>query len=215
MPDKPLIWLGSSRRALRAFPALARRLAGFQLRRVQQGLDPDDWKPMQTVGAGVREIRIHIGGAHRVFYVATRAEAIYVLHALEKKTQKTNSRDLEIGRDRFRALERLGSTMAKKSAVRVTPSTGNVFRDLGFSKEESEHLLVRADLLIQVQKAIASRRLKQAEAAKVLRVTQPRVSDLLRGRIDLFSTDALIDMLARLGVGVRLVVKTPRSKKVA
>jgi predicted XRE-type DNA-binding protein len=105
--------------------------------------------------------------------------------------------------------------MAKKSAIRVTSSTGNVFRDLGFSKEESEHLLIRADLLIQVQKAIVSRRLKQAEAAKILRVTQPRVSDLLRGRIDLFSTDSLIDMLARLGVGVRLVVKTPRSKKVA
>jgi len=97
----------------------------------------------------------------------------------------------------------------------VTSSTGNVFRDLGFSKEESEHLLIRADLLIQVQKAIVSKRLKQAEAAKILRVTQPRVSDLLRGRIDLFSTDSLIDMLARLGVGVRLVVKTPRSKKVA
>jgi len=65
------------------------------------------------------------------------------------------------------------------------------------------------------QKAITSRRLKQAEAAKVLRVTQPRVSDLLRGRIDLFSTDALIDMLASLGVGVRLVVKPGRPKKVA
>ena len=105
--------------------------------------------------------------------------------------------------------------MAKKNAIKVTPSTGNIFRDLGFSKEESEHLLVRADLLIQVQKAIESRQFKQAEAAKILRVTQPRVSDLLRGRIDLFSTDSLIDMLARLGVGVRLVVKTPRSKKVA
>ncbi len=105
--------------------------------------------------------------------------------------------------------------MAKKSGVRVTSSTGNVFRDLGFSKEESEHLLVRADLLIQVQKAIESRRLKQAEAATILRVTQPRVSDLLRGRIDLFSTDSLIDMLARLGVACVLVVKTPRSKKVA
>jgi predicted XRE-type DNA-binding protein len=105
--------------------------------------------------------------------------------------------------------------MAKKKATRVTPSTGNVFRDLGFSKEESEHLLVRADLLIQVQKTITSRRLTQAETAKVLRVTQPRVSDLLRGRIDLFSTDALIDMLARLGVGVRLVVKPSRSRKVA
>jgi predicted XRE-type DNA-binding protein len=105
--------------------------------------------------------------------------------------------------------------MAKKDAIRVTPSIGNVFRDLGFSKEESEHLLVRADLLIQVQKAIESRKLKQAEAATILRVTQPRISDLLRGRIDLFSTDSLIDMLARLGVGVRLVVKTQRSKKVA
>jgi predicted XRE-type DNA-binding protein len=105
--------------------------------------------------------------------------------------------------------------MAKKNAVRVTPSTGNVFRDLGFSKEESEHLLVRADLLIQVQKAITTKRLKQAEAAKVLRVTQPRISDLLRGRIDLFSTDALIDMLARLGVGVRLVIKPAKAKRVA
>ena len=108
-----------------------------------------------------------------------------------------------------------GSSMATRSAVRVTPSTGNVFRDLGFSKEESEHLLIRADLLIQVQKTITSRRLTQAEAARVLRVTQPRVSDLLRGRIDLFSTDALIDMLARLGVGVRLVVKPVRAPKVA
>lgn len=105
--------------------------------------------------------------------------------------------------------------MVKKNATRITPSTGNVFRDLGFSKVESEHLLVRADLLIQVQRAIASKRLKQAEAAKVLRVTQPRVSDLLRGRIDLFSTDALIDMLARLGVRVRFVVKPARSKQIA
>jgi predicted XRE-type DNA-binding protein len=97
----------------------------------------------------------------------------------------------------------------------VTPSTGNVFRDLGFAKEEAEHLLVRADLLIQVQKIIKAKALKQAQAAKLLRVTQPRVSDLLRGRIDLFSTDALIDMLARLGVGVRLVVKPTKSRRAA
>jgi phage-related protein len=114
MPDKALIWLGSSRGDLRAFAALARRLAGFQLRRVQQGLDPDDWKPMQTVGPGVREIRIHIAGAHRVFYLATRAEAIYVLHAFEKKTQKTSAHDLRIGRDRFRALGRLRQQHGKE-----------------------------------------------------------------------------------------------------
>jgi phage-related protein len=114
MPDKPLIWLGSSRRDLRAFPALARRLAGFQLRRVQQGLDPDDWKPMQTVGPGVREIRIAIAGAHRVFYVTTRAEAIYVLHAFEKKTQKTSAHDLRIGRDRFHAVAKVSQQDGKK-----------------------------------------------------------------------------------------------------
>jgi predicted XRE-type DNA-binding protein len=105
--------------------------------------------------------------------------------------------------------------MAKNSRVRVTASTGNVFRDIGFSQEEAEHLVVRADLLIQLQKLIGSRGLKQAAAARLLRVTQPRISDLLRGRIDLFSTDSLIDMLARLGVGVRLVVKPMRSRKVA
>jgi len=96
--------------------------------------------------------------------------------------------------------------------LRITPSTGNVFRDLGFRREEAEHLLVRADLIIAVQKLIKSRKLKQKDAAKLLRVSQPRVSDLTRGRIDLFSTDALIDMLARLGVRVRLNVMAGRSR---
>jgi phage-related protein len=91
-----------------------RRLAGFQLRRVQQGLDPDDWKPMAAVGPGVREIRIHVAGAHRVFYLATRAEAIYVLHAFEKKTQKTSAHDLEVGRERFRALGKLRQKHGKE-----------------------------------------------------------------------------------------------------
>lgn len=100
--------------------------------------------------------------------------------------------------------------MAKE--LKVTASTGNVFQDLGFRREEAEHLLVRADLMIQVQKLIAARRLKQREAAEVLRVSQPRISDLLRGRIDLFSTDALIDMLARLGARVRLTVKPGRRR---
>ena len=94
--------------------------------------------------------------------------------------------------------------------LKVTRSSGNVFRDLGFPPEEAEHLKVRSDLMIQLQKLIASRGFTQAETAKILRVTQPRVSDLLRGRIDLFSTDTLIDMLARFGVRVKLVLKSPR-----
>jgi predicted XRE-type DNA-binding protein len=102
--------------------------------------------------------------------------------------------------------------MPRKSNLKVTPSTGNVFRDLGFSADEAEHLLVRADLLIQLQKVLASRGLTQAKAAKILRVTQPRVSDMLRKRIDLFSTDSLIDMLARLGVQMRFVLKPARRR---
>ena len=114
MPDKPLIWLGSSLRDVQGFPALARRLAGFQLRRVQQGLDPDDWKPMRTVGPGVREIRIHGAGAHRVFYVTTRPEGIYVLHAFEKKTQRTSAADLRIGRERLRGFEQVSQRDGKE-----------------------------------------------------------------------------------------------------
>ncbi len=106
-----------------------------------------------------------------------------------------------------------GPTWQRKARLGLRRPRETSFRTSG--SKETEHLLVRADLLIQLQRAIASRRLKQAEAATMLRVTQPRVSDVLRGRIDLFSTDALIDMLARLGVGVRLVVKMSRSKKVA
>ena len=69
---------------------------------------------MQTVGPGVREIRIHVGGAYRVFYVTTRPEAIYVLHAFEKKTPKTSAQDLRVGRDRFRTLKQLGQQHGKE-----------------------------------------------------------------------------------------------------
>ena len=100
--------------------------------------------------------------------------------------------------------------------LKVTRSTGNVFRDLGFPPDEAEHLRVRSDLLVQLQKAIKSQGLKQAVAAKLLDVTQPRVSDLMRGRLDLFSVDSLIDMLARVRVRVRVVfTTTKRSARVA
>ena len=98
--------------------------------------------------------------------------------------------------------------MTQKTKPKVTRSSGNVFRDLGFPSGKAEHLLVRADLMIRLEKELGSRGLKQAQAAELLGITQPRVSDLLRGRIDLFSADALIDMLARLGIKVRLVASS-------
>ena len=108
------MWLGSSRRDIRAFPTVARRRSGFQLRRVQHGLDPDDWKPMTSVGSGVREIRITTELAHRVFYVATFDEAVYVLHAFEKRTRKTPPQEMKLARDRYRALVKKRADDAKK-----------------------------------------------------------------------------------------------------
>jgi len=104
VPDKPLQWLGASRSDVRAFPRDARKLAGFQLRRVQQGLEPFNWKVMPTVGPGVREIRAQTALEHRVLYVAKFAEAIYILHAFEKRSRKTPLRDVDVARERFRAL---------------------------------------------------------------------------------------------------------------
>jgi phage-related protein len=81
---------------------------------VQHGLDPDDWKPMTSVGPGVREIRVQTELAHRVFYLATFDEAVYVLHAFEKRTQKTPPHELKLARDRFRALLKKRADDAKK-----------------------------------------------------------------------------------------------------
>lgn len=112
MTEKPLAWLGSSLADVRAFPDEARRAAGYQLGRVQQGLMPDDWKPMTTVGAGVYEIRIHTEVEHRVFYVAKYEEAVYVIHAFEQRTRQT--REAEIALARKRLAEFLGQRGQKK-----------------------------------------------------------------------------------------------------
>ena len=95
-------------------------------------------------------------------------------------------------------------------AIRIYRSSGNVFEDLGFPRPEAERLLIRSDLMNQVADLIKKRRLTQARAAKLMGVTQPRISDLVRGRIELFSIDTLVDMLARLGVSVSIVTKPRR-----
>ena len=94
--------------------------------------------------------------------------------------------------------------------AKVQRSSGNVFRDVGFGVEEAANLRVRSELIVQVRRLIAAQKLTQAAAAKVFGVTQPRVSDLVRGRIELFSIDGLVNMLAHAGVHVRLVIKRPR-----
>ncbi|MEO8746439.1 MAG: type II toxin-antitoxin system RelE/ParE family toxin [Rhodanobacter sp.] len=104
---KDVLWMGSSKADWDAFPQSAQNEAGYQLDKLQRGLEPSDWKPMPTVAAGVCELRIRDGtGAFRAIYFATRPEGIYVLHAFQKKTQKTSQRDLRIAQDRFKAITR-------------------------------------------------------------------------------------------------------------
>jgi len=102
---KPVEFLGSSLDDLRDFPATARRETGAQIRRVQYGQAPDDWRPMPSIGAGVQEIRIRDqGDLFRVIYIAKLAEAVFVLHCFQKKTRKTAKSDIELARNRLRDL---------------------------------------------------------------------------------------------------------------
>jgi phage-related protein len=105
MDSKPIEFRGSALEDLRAFPQTTRREAGYQLDQVQRGRDPDDWKPMNAVGQGVKEIRVlDAAGAFRVLYVAKFADAVYVLHCFQKKTQKTRKADLDLAGQRYREL---------------------------------------------------------------------------------------------------------------
>lgn len=101
----PISFRGNSLDDLRQFPLDARREAGYQIDRVQNGLEPSDWKPMNSVGQGVKEIRIRdADGAFRVIYLAKLADAVHVLHCFQKKSEKTTEADIELARKRFRAL---------------------------------------------------------------------------------------------------------------
>lgn len=99
-----VIFVGSSRDDIREFPESTRREMGRQILRLQHGLEPEDWKPMKTVGASVREIRIRVQGQYRAFYTTKVGNAVYILHAFQKKTQKTSSKDIALGQQRFKQL---------------------------------------------------------------------------------------------------------------
>ncbi len=101
---KPLNFVGSSLDDLRNFPDEARRAAGFELRAVQNGLEPSDWKPMHVIGPGVNEIRIHVLGEWRVIYIAKLRNAVYVLHAFQKKARKMRRHDIDLACQRYRQI---------------------------------------------------------------------------------------------------------------
>jgi len=101
---KRVVWLGASLEEVRGWTAEAQRDTGYQLFKIQSGVDPSDWKPIPRVGTGVQEIRIHCDNEYRVIYLAKLAEAVYVLHAFEKKTQKAPQAALDVARRRLQLL---------------------------------------------------------------------------------------------------------------
>jgi phage-related protein len=103
--EKPIFWVGSSYKDLLEFPREVRQEAGYQLHRVQNGLEPENWKPFQTIGQGVKEIRIsENNNIYRIVYVAKFAGKVYVLHSFQKKTQKTRQSDIDIAKTRYNAV---------------------------------------------------------------------------------------------------------------
>lgn len=100
---KPIVWIGSSFDDLRSFPEDIRKTAGFQLHRLQAGLEAADWKPMPEIGRGVEEVRLRYeSGAYRIIYIARYANAVYVPHCFNKKTKRTSEHDKHIAKVRYR-----------------------------------------------------------------------------------------------------------------
>jgi phage-related protein/predicted XRE-type DNA-binding protein len=194
---KPVEFRGTALDDLRVFPQAARREAGHQLDQVQHGREPDDWKPMNTVGRGVREIRIRdAAGAFRVLYVAKFDDAVYVLHCFQKKTQKTSKADLNLAAQRYRDLE--GATSMSKKRF------DNVWDAIEDTPAQAENMKLRSALIMALKDHIARTGLSQSEAAKLLGVTQPRISDLMRGKIELFGLDTLVNMIGAAGLHVEM-----------
>lgn len=98
---KDIIWLGTTHKCLKGYPINVRREIGFNLDKIQRGLEPSDWKPMASIGPGVKELRIHEENEYRVLYVAKFEEAVYILHSFVKKTQQTTKKDIDIAKKRF------------------------------------------------------------------------------------------------------------------
>ena len=196
---KPVEFRGSSLEDLRAFPLTARREAGHQLDRVQNGRYPDDWKPINTVGRGAKEIRIRDeAGAFRVLYVAKFADDLRA--ALLPEEDRENQQG---GRGACRqALPRVveGARAMKKQRF------ASVWDAVEDTPEQAANMKLRSELMIALKDQIARAGMSQAQAARLVGVTQPRVSDLMRGKINLFALDALVNMATAAGLRIEMHV---------
>jgi len=193
---KLVFFCGDSLARIKAFPADARQDAGFQIYKLQREELPDDWKPMKTIGKGVKELRMNaISGHYRVIYLTSLANAIHVLHAFAKRTRKTRKSEIGLARKRLKIWI---NNMVEKFE--------NVFDAITSSPGEALNMKLRASLILEIRSKIEAGGWTQVETAKQLGISQPRVSDLLSGKLSKFSLDALVNMLAALGGVIKLKV---------
>ena len=154
---------------------------------------------MLNIGAVAYEIRIHILGEWRVIYVAKFSSGVYVFTSLRRNCKNIISRY-------WKTKKPIQADAGEKMKEKIIKSSGNVFDDLGFSKEEAAVFMMRADLMTKVKDSIAKNGWTQSEAAAVLQISQSRVSDLMRGKRDKFSLDRLVMLATRAGNKVALEI---------
>jgi len=201
---KPIEFRGDSLDCLREFPKPARREAGFQLDRVQRGLEPFDWKPMTAVGAGVREIRIRDESGSVPRALRREARGCSVRPSLLPEEDASH---VEAGR---RSWNEKISRVAE-GAEMTRKRFSSVWDAIEDSATEAASMKLRAELANEIIERMHARKLTQSKAAELIGVTQPRISDLMRGRLNLFSLDALVDMADRIGLRTRMVVSPKRA----
>lgn len=195
---KPIRFLGDSLDKLCAFPLSDTREAGYQIDRVENGLEPDNWEPLGTGGRGVVELRIRdAAGTVRVIYIAELRHAVYVLHCLQQKEAPRH----RIGID-FGALFGFFGDSTLPDGQRFD----RVWDAVESTPEDAEIMKLRSALMMALRERVTDMLLDQPHAVQVLGATQPRFADLMRGKINRFSLDTLVGMATAAGLRVELQI---------
>lgn len=197
---KPVEFVGTALEDLRCFPPSARQEAGFQIDQVQRGRNPDDWKPMKTVGKGVREISIQDDTRCFSSNLCCQSRHGGVRVALLPKENTKDSKNRP--GTGFKAISRIIAGVE----IMSNEQFNSVWDAIEDTPAAAENMRLRSMLMVALKNHIEQEGFSQAQAAKVFGVTQPRISDLTRGKIHLFSLDTLVNMVASAGLHVELKV---------
>jgi len=213
--EKPLFWIGSSKRDLLAMPDPVVRQMGAALSVAQYGGKHPDARPWKGLGSGVFEVvSDYKTDTFRAGYVVRFEHALYVLHCFQKKSPsgtRTAKTDVEMIERRLKAAQeitRRGMAKQAKSVNKVVASSGNVFADLGLP--DAAELDTKVRLAVAINRLLESRRLTQAAAPTALSINQPKISALKHYKLEGFSVERLMTFLTALGSDIEIRVHLPK-----